>query len=86
MRIFTTLLCLFLLTFDVFADTLNSSEKVINDFISRILSQQPIANSQQPIITILDESLVQQPTANSQQPKTNSQMLLLSHLKTENLV
>ena len=57
MKTLTTLLCLFLLTFDVFA---NSSEKVISDFLSRILGQQPI-------ITILDENLGQHPTSNNQQ-------------------
>ena len=41
MKKLTTLLCLFLLTFDVFA---NSSEKVIDDFLSRILGQQTTVN------------------------------------------
>ena len=69
-KILVSLLCLFLLTFDVLADPLNSSEKVINDFLSRILGQQPIANGQQPILTVLDENLGQQPMANGQQPDT----------------
>ena len=56
-KLLVSLLCIFLLTFDVSA---YSSEKVISDFLSRILGQQPI-------ITILDENLVQHPTANIQQ-------------------
>ena len=67
-KILVSLLCLFLLTFDVFADSLNSSEKVINDFISRIFGQRSTDNGQQPILTILDENLDQQPKANIQQP------------------
>ena len=57
MKTLTTLLCLFLLTFDVFA---NSSEKVISDFLSRILGQQTTDNGQELIVTILDESFGQQ--------------------------
>ena len=57
MKTLTTLLCLFLLTFDVFA---NQSEKVIDDFLSRILGQQTTDNGQQLIVTILDESFGQQ--------------------------
>ncbi|MBR5782094.1 MAG: alpha-N-acetylglucosaminidase [Bacteroidales bacterium] len=56
-KLLVSLLCIFLLTFDVSA---YSSEKVISDFLSRILGQQPI-------ITILDENLGQHPTANIQQ-------------------
>ncbi len=68
-KILVSLLCLFLLTFDVLADPLNSSEKVINDFLSRILGQQSTDNGQQPILTVLDENLGQQPMANGQQPE-----------------
>ena len=64
MRKLTTLLCLFLLTFDVFA---NSSEKVIDDFLSRILGQQSTVNGQELIVTILDENIGQQSTDNGQQ-------------------
>ena len=64
MRKLTTLLCLFLLTFDVFA---NSSEKVISDFLSRILGQQSTVNGQELIVTILDENIGQQSTDNGQQ-------------------
>ena len=63
-------ICLFLLTFDVDAvcsDTSNVSERIISEFLSRIIVQEPTANSQLPILTILDENLVQQPIANSQQ-------------------
>ena len=67
MKTLTALLCLFLLSFDVFADSLNSSEKVINDFLYRVLGQQSTDNGQQSIVTILDESLGQQTTDNSQQ-------------------
>ena len=67
MKTLTALLCLFLLTFDVFADSLNTSEKVINDFLSRVLGQQTTDNGQQLIVTVLDENLGQQTTDNSQQ-------------------
>ena len=67
MKTLTALLCLFLLSFDVFADSLNSSEKVINDFLSRVLGQQTTDNGQQLIVTVLDENLGQQTTDNSQQ-------------------
>ena len=62
-----SLLCLFLLTFDVFA---NSSEKVISDFLSRILGQQPI-------LTVLDESLGQQSDIFIQ--NRNYQLLTVDH-------
>ena len=67
MKTLATLLCLFLLSFDVFADSLNTSEKVINDFLSRVLGQQTTDNGQQLIVTVLDENLGQQTTDNSQQ-------------------
>ena len=67
MKTLTALLCLFLLSFDVFADSLNTSEKVINDFLSRVLGQQTTDNGQQLIVTVLDENLGQQTTDNSQQ-------------------
>ena len=67
MKTLATLLCLFLLSFDVFADSLNTSEKVINDFLSRVLGQQTTDKSQQLIVTVLDENLGQQTTDNSQQ-------------------
>ena len=53
-KILVSLLCFFLLTFDVFA---NSSEKVISDFLSRILGQQSMVNGQELIVTILDENI-----------------------------
>jgi hypothetical protein len=76
--------CSFLLTFDVKAEVVNP--EAVSNFLSRILGQRTTDNGQQLIVTILDENLAQQLKTNSQQPKTNSQMLLLSHLKTENLV
>ncbi len=58
-KILIFIICLFLLTFDIFANTTNT--KAIDDFLNRIFNQQPIANSQPPILTILDETLVQHP-------------------------
>ena len=60
-KILVSLLCLFLLTFDVKAEVVNP--EAVSNFLDRIFCQQPTANSQQPILTILDENLVQQPDA-----------------------
>ncbi|MBO5855006.1 MAG: alpha-N-acetylglucosaminidase N-terminal domain-containing protein, partial [Bacteroidales bacterium] len=65
-KLLVSLICLFLLTFDVKAEVVNP--EAVSNFLDRIFCQQPTANSQQLILTILDENLVQQPKANSQQP------------------
>ena len=60
-KLLVSLICLFLLTFNVKAEVVNP--EAVSNFLDRIFCQQPTANSQQPILTILDENLVQQPDA-----------------------
>ena len=63
-KLLVSLICLFLLTFDVKAEVVNP--EAVSNFLNRILGQQTTDNGQQLIVTILDENLVQTPTANSQ--------------------
>ena len=63
-KILVSLLCLFLLTFDVKAEVVNP--EAVSNFLSRIIGQRTTDNGQQLIFTILDENIVQQPIANSQ--------------------
>ena len=70
-KILFSILCLFLLTFDVKAEVVNP--EAVSNLLSRILCQRTTDNGQQLIVTILDENLAQQPTANSQQPTAKNQ-------------
>ena len=76
-KILFSILCLFLLTFDVKAEVINP--EAVTDFLNRIFGQQITINGQQPILTILDENL-------NQQSMVKIQMFLLSHQKTANPV
>ena len=65
-KILVSLLCLFLLTFDVKAEVVNP--EAVSNFLSRILGQQTTDNGQQLIVTILDENLVQKTKDKSLNP------------------
>ena len=69
-KILFSILCLFLLTFDVKAEVINP--EAVTDFLNRIFGQQTTINGQQPILTILDENLDQQSMVNSQWSIANS--------------
>ncbi len=58
-KLLVSLICLFLLTFEVKAEVINP--EAVTNLLDRIFCQQSIANSQQPILTVLDESLGQHP-------------------------
>ena len=67
-KILVSLLCLFLLTFEVKSEVINPA--AVTNLLDRILGQRTTDNGQQLIVTILDENITQTPTANSQQPDT----------------
>ena len=65
-KILVSLLCLFLLTFDVKAEVVNP--EAVTNLLSRILGQRTTDNGQQLILTILDENLVQKSKDKSLNP------------------
>ena len=65
-KILVSLLCFFLLTFDIKAEVVNP--ETVTNLLSRILGQRSTDNGQQLIVTILDENLVQKTKDKSLNP------------------
>ena len=83
-KILVSLLCLFLLIFDVKAEVVNP--EAVSNFLNRILGQRTIDNGQQLIVTILDKNISQTPTAKRQQPITNGQQPIANGQQPEAFV
>ena len=76
-KLLVSLICLFLLTFEIKAEVINPEG--VTNLLDRIFCQQSTDNGQQLIVTVLDENLVQRPTANSQQPTAKCSSTYKNH-------